>query len=46
MQVRIEEKDTELNECQKEAAINKEDQVLWVVFKEINIPIQKINKKS
>lgn len=44
--MRMEEKDTELNECQKEAAINKEDKVLWVVFKGINIPIQKINEKS
>lgn len=44
--MRIKEKDTELNECQKEAVINKEDNVLWVVVKEINIPIQKINKKN
>lgn len=44
--MRIKEKDTELNVCQKEAAINKEDNLLWVVFHEINIPIQKINKKS
>lgn len=32
--------------CQKEAAINKEDNVLRVIVKEINMPIQKINKKS
>lgn len=44
--MRIKEKDTELNECQKETAINEEDNVRWVVFKEINIPVQKINKKS
>lgn len=44
--MRIKEKDTELNECQKEVAIDKEDNLLWVVFKEINLPIQKINKKS
>lgn len=39
MQIRIKEKDTELNACQKEAAINKEDNLLWVTFQEINIPI-------
>lgn len=40
--MRIKEKDTELNECDKQAAINKEGNLLWIVFKKMAIPMQKI----
>lgn len=40
--MRREEKDAELNECYKQAAINKEGNLLWSVFKKMAIPIQKI----
>lgn len=42
MQMRIKEKDTALNECYKEAAINKEGNLLRIVFKKMAIPMQKI----
>lgn len=42
MQMRIKEKDTALNECYKEAAINKEGNLQRIVFKKTAIPMQKI----
>lgn len=37
--MRIKEKYTELNECYKQAAINQEDNQLWIVFKKMAIPM-------
>lgn len=40
--MRIKEKYTELDECYKKAAINKEDNLLWFVFKKTAIHMQRI----
>lgn len=42
MQRRISEKDIELNKRYKQATINKEDNLLWIVFKKMAVPMQKI----
>lgn len=42
MQRRIREKDIELNEHYKQETTNKEDNLLWIVFKKMAIPVQKI----